>query len=70
VDKMLEGQVAVERNDRVRVTLTRGAMVIETNGIAMQRGRIGDFISIRNPQSKSLFEAQITAPGVAQVRSW
>ncbi|MBF0097630.1 MAG: flagellar basal body P-ring formation protein FlgA [Magnetococcales bacterium] len=70
VDKMLEGQVAVERNDRVRVTLTRGAMVIETNGIAMQRGRIGDFISIRNPQSKSLFEAQITAPGEAQVRSW
>ncbi|WP_130472137.1 flagellar basal body P-ring formation chaperone FlgA [Candidatus Magnetaquicoccus inordinatus] len=70
VDKMLEGPVAVERNDRVRITLTRGPMIIETTGIAMQRGRIGDFISIRNPQSKSLFEAQITAPGEAQVRSW
>ncbi|MBF0185306.1 MAG: flagellar basal body P-ring formation protein FlgA [Magnetococcales bacterium] len=70
IDKMLEGPVAVERNDRVRVILNRGALSIETTGIAMQRGRIGDFISIRNAQSKTLFEAQITAPGEAQVRSW
>ncbi len=70
LDRWLEGPVVVERGTRMRVTLIRGALRIETSGVAMQRGRVGEFISIRNPESQSLYDAQVTAPGEAQVRSW
>ncbi|MEO5362178.1 MAG: flagellar basal body P-ring formation chaperone FlgA [Magnetococcus sp. DMHC-8] len=70
LEKWLEGPVVVERGDRVRVTLLRGALKIETSGIATQRGRVGENIAIRNPESKSVYDAQITAPGEARVRSW
>lgn len=70
LERWLERPLAVDRGDRVRVTLIRGGLRIETSGVAMQRGRVGESISIRNAQSKMLFEAQITAPGEAQVRGW
>ncbi|MEO5353488.1 MAG: flagellar basal body P-ring formation chaperone FlgA [Magnetococcus sp. XQGC-1] len=70
VDRWLEGPVVVERGDRVRVTLVRGGLRIETSGVATQRGRVGESITVRNTESKSLFEVQITAPGEAQVRAW
>ena len=70
LEKWLELPLAVDRGDRVRVTLIRGGLRIETSGVAMQRGRVGESISIRNAQSKVLFDAQITAPGEAQVRGW
>lgn len=70
LERWLELPLAVDRGDRVRVTLIRGGLRIETTGVAMQRGHVGESISIRNTQSKSLFEAQITAPGEVQVRGW
>ncbi|MBF0162030.1 MAG: flagellar basal body P-ring formation protein FlgA [Magnetococcales bacterium] len=70
LEKWLEEPVVVKRGDRVRVTLIRGGLKIETSGVAMQPGRIGEHISLRNTESKSLYEAQIIAPGQAQVRSW
>ncbi|MBF0461296.1 MAG: flagellar basal body P-ring formation protein FlgA [Magnetococcales bacterium] len=70
LEKWLEGPVVVERGDRVRVTLLRGGLRIETSGVAVQRGRVGEFISVRNPESKSVYDAQITGPGEAQVKAW
>ena len=70
LEKWLEGPVVVERGDRVRVLLVRGGLRIETSGVAAQRGRVGDYISVRNPESKSVYDAQVTAPGEAQVKAW
>lgn len=70
VEKWFELPLAVDRGDRVRVKLLRGGLKIETVGVALQRGWIGDMISIRNPKSRLAYEARITAPGEARVQAW
>lgn len=70
VDKWFESPLAVDRGDLVRIRLVRGALKIETTGVALQRGWVGDLISVRNPQSRLHYEAQITAPGEARVQAW
>ncbi|MEO5340171.1 MAG: flagellar basal body P-ring formation chaperone FlgA [Magnetococcus sp. MYC-9] len=68
--KWLEAPVVVKRGDRIRVTLIRGGLKIETTGVALQNGRIGEHIPLRNTESKTVYDAQIIAPGEGQVRSW
>lgn len=70
VDRWFDLPLAVDRGDRVRIQLVRGALKIETTGVALQRGRVGDQIPVRNPQSRTQYEARITAPGEARVQAW
>ena len=70
LEKWLEEPIVVKRGDRVRVTLVRGALKIEASAVAMQPGRVGEHISLRNDGGRMLYEAQIIAPGQARVRSW
>ena len=70
VDRWFEQPLAVDRGDRVRIHLVRGGLKIETSGVALLRGRVGDLIPIRNPQSRAQYEARIIAPGEARVRAW
>lgn len=65
-----EQPMAVQRGDKVRIKLTRGGLTLETSGIALGKGRVGDMISLRNPDSKRTYEAQIVAPGRAEIQAW
>lgn len=70
VDKWFQPALAVGRGDRVRIKLNRGGLNIETTGLALQSGWVGDRIPVRNPDSKLQYEVEITAPGEARVPVW
>ena len=70
IDKWFQLPLAVDRGDRVRVQLKRGGLKIETTGLALRSGWVGDRISVRNPDSKLRYEVEITAPGEARVPVW
>ena len=70
VSKWFEPPLAVDRGDRVRILLVRGGLTIETVGVALQSGRKGERIAIRNPQSRAIYDALITALGEARVQAW
>ena len=70
IDRWFEAPFVVDRGDRLRVKLVRGGLKIETTGVALQRGRVGDLVSVRNPRSRSRYEVRITAPGEARVQAW
>ncbi len=62
--------LAVDRGERVRVRVAQKGLVINTVGIALEKGRVGDLIELRNPQSHVRYEARISAPGQALVQTW
>jgi flagella basal body P-ring formation protein FlgA len=51
--------IDVHRGDRVRVEVRIGAAHIALNGRAESNGRIGDMISVRNPDSSKMFRARV-----------
>ncbi|MBF0135577.1 MAG: flagellar basal body P-ring formation chaperone FlgA [Magnetococcus sp. DMHC-1] len=64
-----EFPMAVDRGDRVQVHLNQGGLNIETSGVAMAKGRIGEAIEIQNPNSRRRFLARVTGPGHVEVMS-
>jgi flagellar basal body P-ring formation protein FlgA len=44
-----------------------GQLEVRAQGIALQNGRIGDVIQIRNADSKKILMGRVTAAGVVQV---
>lgn len=62
--------VAVKRGERLRVVMERGPLTIETVGVARSAGRVGETISLENPDSHRRFEARILEPGRAKALSW
>ncbi|MEO5377473.1 MAG: flagellar basal body P-ring formation chaperone FlgA [Magnetococcus sp. DMHC-6] len=62
-----ERPLAVDRGQKINIWVTNGALSIQTTGISMDKGHIGDQIEIRNPESRKRFMAKITGPGEAQV---
>jgi flagella basal body P-ring formation protein FlgA len=58
---------AVERGDTVVVVAGVGAARIEAPGVALNAGRCGDVIGIRNPTSNRTFKARIAAAGLVEV---
>lgn len=57
--------IAVKRGDRLKLQANRGSLSVTTSAIAMSKGRVGERIRVKNPQSNKIIEAMITAPGHA-----
>ncbi|MBF0446696.1 MAG: flagellar basal body P-ring formation protein FlgA [Magnetococcales bacterium] len=68
--KWFDAPLAVERGEQVRVQLVRGGLVIRTTAIALDKGRIGDMVPLRNAKSHVRYEARVFAPGQARVQTW
>ncbi|HIJ83500.1 MAG: Flagellar basal body P-ring biosynthesis protein-like protein [Magnetococcales bacterium] len=66
-----EKPLAVGRGERVRVVVaSKPGLKIETTAVAMDGGKVGDVIQLRNPESQMRYEARILSPGTVQVGSW
>lgn len=66
-----EKPMAVERGERVRVVVANSpGLQIEATAVALDKGRIGDIIQLRNPDSQMRYEARVLSPGTVQVGTW
>lgn len=68
--KWFDAPLAIERGESVKVKLVRGGLVINATAIALGKGRVGDTIQLRNPESHIRYEARVSAPGQARIQSW
>lgn len=62
--------LAIDRGDQVMVKLVQGGLTIRAMAVALNKGRVGDMIQLRNPKSRVRYEARVSAPGQAQVHTW
>lgn len=62
-----EAPVVVARGDRVKVTLAYNGLSIETSGVAVTQGRVGENVQLRNPRSNKVFAARVVGSGEAVV---
>ena len=59
----------VEAGDRVRVEVVSGAARLLFKANAESPGRIGDEVTIRNPQSGKAFRAVVAGEGEVRLRT-
>lgn len=59
----LDAPLVIKRGDPVIIELQTGMISVNTGGIAMANGRIGDRIRVRNGQSERIVSAQVIAAG-------
>lgn len=59
VDAAMESAPLIERGDDVSVKVVMGSIQIETNGIALANGRLGDTIKVENPGSREAFSGKV-----------
>lgn len=57
----------VERGNIVSVVVRKGSLKIKTKGVALRSGRLGDSISVRNPDSNKTFNAKVTGPDSVEI---
>ncbi|KAA0876577.1 flagellar basal body P-ring formation protein FlgA [Nitrincola tapanii] len=65
--RQLEAALAVSRGERVALEAQRGGLTIRTLGVALEDGRLGQQIRVRNESSGNEVHAMIIAPGVVRV---
>lgn len=63
----VEPKPSVHRHQEIQVQVRSGGVTIETSGIAMEEGQVGDRVSVRNPDSRKTYRAQVVAEGVVMV---
>lgn len=59
--------IAVKRGDTIVVEAQSGAIMVSTQAVALADGRVGDQISVRNPQSERVVRVEIMGPGRGKV---
>ncbi len=59
VDASMESAPLVERGDDVRVKVSMGSIEIETKGVALGNGHLGDTIKVENPASREAFSGKV-----------
>jgi len=64
---ILTEPLAVERGDHVRLKAHTGAISVDTRGTAMDNGREGEQIRVRNNSSERVIKALVTGPGQVEV---
>ncbi|MBF0437080.1 MAG: flagellar basal body P-ring formation protein FlgA [Magnetococcales bacterium] len=62
-----ERPMDVERGEQVRVLAGGSGFSIEAVAVALDQGRVGDLIQLRNPDTQIRYEARISAPGTVSV---
>jgi flagella basal body P-ring formation protein FlgA len=58
----------VRKGDTVEVSAVDGALTITMKAVAMENGAQGDTVTIRNPDSRRDFSAQVVDENRVQVR--
>lgn len=64
----LDQPVVVHRGDTVVLTLLDSTITIRTNAIAMEDGRIGDRITVQNPDSNKSVRVTVADSGAVELR--
>src|SRR5579875_1781509 len=64
----LKTPFVVHRGEKVLLTLTDRTMVIRDTAVALDNGRVGDSIAVRNPESGKIVHATVAEDGTVAVR--
>lgn len=64
----LRAPVLVHRGRQVRLTSAGDTLRVETRGVALADGRIGELVGVRNPRSGRQIDALVVGPDEARVR--
>jgi flagella basal body P-ring formation protein FlgA len=64
----LDLPIAVRRGQKVMLTLTDPAMTIKASAVALEDGRVGDNISVQNPDSQKTLHATVARDGGVEIR--
>ncbi|HYM73670.1 MAG TPA: flagellar basal body P-ring formation chaperone FlgA [Stellaceae bacterium] len=64
----LDLPIAVKRGQKVMLTLTDPGMTIKTTAVALEDGRVGDNISVQNPDSQKTLHATVARDGGVEIR--
>ena len=65
---LLDLPVVVHRGDTVVLTLLDSVITIRADVIAMEDGRVGDHITVENPDSKKTIRAAVVNSGAVEIR--
>jgi len=65
---LLDLPITVHRGQRVVLTLSDQTMVIKATALALEDGRIGDNISVQNPDSQKTLRATVDAEGGVELK--
>jgi flagellar basal body P-ring formation protein FlgA len=68
LESFVENPLVIRRGQRVLLTLSDGQMVIRDSVIALDDGRVGDDIAMRNPESQKVIHATVSGDGTADIR--
>lgn len=64
----LKAPLVVHRGEKVLLTLTDRTMTVRDTAIALDDGRIGDSIAVRNPESGKIVQATVARDGTVAVK--
>jgi len=64
----LELPIVVHRGQRVRLTLTDSTMIINAIALALEDGRVGESISVENPDSQKAMRATVVKDGTVEIK--
>jgi flagella basal body P-ring formation protein FlgA len=60
--------ISVRRGQKVMLTLTDPVMTIKLTAVALEDGRVGDNISVQNPDSQKTLHATVARDGGVEIR--
>ncbi len=60
---ILEAPLVIKRGDAVHIEMQAGTIAVNSTGIAMANGRIGQRIRVRNSQSERIVSAEVVSAG-------
>jgi flagella basal body P-ring formation protein FlgA len=63
---MSESTVVVERNQTITIRVHRGGLFITAIGMTLQKGRVGEYIRVRNIDSKRIIVAKVCEDGTVE----
>lgn len=64
----VQNPLVVHRGQRVLLTLTDGGMTVRDSVVALEDGRVGDDIALRNSESQKVVHATVAGDGTAEIR--
>lgn len=64
---LIQAPVLINRNDSVSIVLTRPGIKVESKGIAMENGQLGQRIRVRNIRSQKIVTATVKEQGVVEI---
>ena len=64
----LELPIVVHRGQRVVLTLTDANMIIRASALALEDGRVGESITVENPDTKKTMQATVAGNGTVEMK--